>query len=234
MKRMSADWLSFWDRPNFIYANARHKDVHYRLIAEEIAALVPGPHARVLDYGSGEALHADIVAAAAGELLLCEAVASVRAGLEKLHAGNPKICVVAPHEIAQLSEHSLDLIILHSVAQYLTPAGTSALFTLFHRLLKPDGLLIVSDVIEPHISATTDAQALLSFGAHNGFFFAAVWGLVRTMLSDYRQLRAKLGLARYSASAMIEKLDAAGFAARHVPKNTGHNQARSAFYARPR
>jgi hypothetical protein len=41
--------------------------VHYRQIAKEIAALVPGPDARLLDYGSGEALHADIIAAAAGE-----------------------------------------------------------------------------------------------------------------------------------------------------------------------
>jgi hypothetical protein len=93
---MITDWLAFWDHPHFIYVNARHKDVHYRLVAKEIAALVPGPDARVLDYGSGEALHADIVAAAAGELLLCEAAPSVRAGLEKRFADNPKIRVVAP------------------------------------------------------------------------------------------------------------------------------------------
>ena len=50
---MSAEWLAFWDSPHSIYVSARHKDVHYRLIASEIAALVPGPQARVLDYGSG-------------------------------------------------------------------------------------------------------------------------------------------------------------------------------------
>ena len=117
---MISDWLAFWDSPHSIYVNARHKDVHYRLIAEQIAGLVPGPDPRVLDYGSGEALHADLVAEAAGELLLCEAAPGVRAGLEKRFAGNPKIRVVAPHEIARLPEHSLDLIVMHSVAQYLT------------------------------------------------------------------------------------------------------------------
>ena len=65
---MIRDWFSFWDSPHFIYVSARHKDVYCRPIAKEIAALVPGPQARVLDYGSGEAPHADIVAAAAGEL----------------------------------------------------------------------------------------------------------------------------------------------------------------------
>ena len=90
---MISDWLAFWDSPHSIYVNARHKDVHYRLIAKEIAALVPGRHARVLDYGSGEALHADLVAAAAGELLLCEAAPGVRDGIAARFAGqseNPR------------------------------------------------------------------------------------------------------------------------------------------------
>ena len=135
---MISDWLAFWDSRHFLYANARHKDVHYRLVAQAIAALVPSGEARVLDYGSGEALHADLVAEAAGELLLCEAAPGLRAGLEKRFAGHPKIRVVAPHEIARLPEHSLDLIVMHAVAQYLTAAGTGALFALFHRLLKPE------------------------------------------------------------------------------------------------
>src|SRR5208282_3877742 len=175
---------------HFIYVNARHKDVHYRLIAEEIAALVPERDARVLDYGSDEALHADLVAEAAGELLLCEAAPGVRAGLKARFAGNPKTRVVAPHEIAGLPEHSLDLIVMHSVVQYLTAAGTGALFALFHRLLKPEGLLVVSDVMSPEVTAATDACALLRFGKANGFFFAALWGLLRTLFSDYWRLRS--------------------------------------------
>ena len=63
-----SDWRSFWDSNHSIYVNARHKDVHYREVAEGIAAYVPGPGARVLDYGCGEALHAEVVAAVAGEL----------------------------------------------------------------------------------------------------------------------------------------------------------------------
>jgi SAM-dependent methyltransferase len=228
------DWVAFWDGPHFIYVNARHKDVHYRLIAQEIAALVPGPQARVLDYGSGEALHADIVADAAGELLLCEAAPHVRAGLQKLFAGNPKIRVVAPHEIARLPEHSLDLIVLHSVAQYLTAVGVGALFAVFHRVLKPDGLFVVSDIVQPQTAAAMDAVALLRFAQANGFFFAALWGLTRTLLSSYWRLRSHLGLTRYTRAAMIEKLNAAGFTAQRAPTNIGHNQERRTYYARPR
>jgi len=32
-----SDWRSFWDSNHSIYVNARHKDVHYREVAEGIA-----------------------------------------------------------------------------------------------------------------------------------------------------------------------------------------------------
>ena len=62
-----------------------------------------------------------------------------------------------------------------------------------------------------------------------------VWvgGLVRTALSDYRKLRAALGLATYDEAAMAAKLAAAGFRAERAQKNIGHNPARMTFLARP-
>ena len=231
---MISSWLAFWDSPHSIYVSARHKDVHYRLIASEIAALVPGPQARVLDYGSGEALHADLVAAQADELLLCEGAPGLRAGIARRFAGVAKIRAVAPEDVARLPAHSLDLIALHSVAQYLTADAAGTLLELFHRLLKPGGVLVVGDVIPPHIPAATDAAALIRFAAANGFLLAALGGIARTLMSDYMRLRARLGLTRYDEAKMLQKLAAAGFAAQRAGKNIGHNQARMTFIARPR
>ncbi len=230
---MSSAWLAFWDSSHSIYVNARHKDVHYRLIATAIAQQVQGPAARVLDYGSGEALHADLVAAAAGELLLCEGAPHVRERVAARFADNAKIRAVAPDEVEREPDHSFDLVVLHSVAQYLTPNETGALFALFHRLLKSGGMLVVGDVIQPEVPAITDALALLRFGAANGFLHAALVGLVRTRLSNYWRLRTRAGLTRYSEAAMLEKLAAAGFTARRAAENIGHNAARMAFVARP-
>ena len=86
-----SDWRSFWDGEHSIYVNARHKDVHYREIADQIAAFVPSPSARVLDYGSGDAIHADRVAAVAAEVTLCDAAPSVRAAMAARFASNPRI-----------------------------------------------------------------------------------------------------------------------------------------------
>ena len=133
-----------------------------------------------------------------------------------------------------MADHSLDLIVLHSVAQYLTPEELAKLFALFHRLLRADGCLVVSDVIPSDVAASTDALALLRFGVENGFFIGAVTGLVRTVLSDYWRLRTRYGLTRYGETAMTEKLAAAGFSAQRAAHNIGHNQARMAFMARPR
>jgi len=231
---MTGAWLEFWDSPHAIYVNARHRDVHYRLIAKQISAFVPSHRARVLDYGCGEALHADTVAAAAGELLLCEGAPRLRAELAARFAGNGKIRIVALDDVALLPDGALDFIVLHSVAQYLTPDELDRLLALFRRLLKGDGLLLISDVVAPEVSAATDAVALLRFGASNGFFCGAVVGLVRTVLSDYWRLRSRYGLTRYSEAAMTGKLAAAGFGAERIAQNVGHNPARLAFTARPR
>jgi SAM-dependent methyltransferase len=237
---MTAAWLEFWKSSHAIYVNARHKDVHYQLIANDIAALVPSPQARVLDYGCGEALHAHAVAAVAAELTLCDAVPQVRAKLASRFSGtegagkNQKIRVLCPEEVESLPEHSIDLIVLHSVMQYLTPNDTDALFSLFHRLLQPDGRLIIGDVIPRHARPWSDALALLRFAVANGFLMAALAGLVRLLFSDYRSLRGRLGLARYEESEIFQMLSAAGFAAQRAPKNIGHDQVRLAFIASPR
>jgi SAM-dependent methyltransferase len=225
------DWIAFWNSEHTIYVNARHRDVHYRTIARDIRAHVLAG-ARVLDYGCGEALHADLIAASARELTLCEAAPMVRAAFARRFGGHPRIEARSPEEVAALPAGSFDVIAMHSVAQYLTPQELDALLADFRRLLRIDGLLILGDVIPPHVSAATDARALLRFAAANGFLGAALRGLVRTLASEYWRLRSRLGLARYGEAAMIEKLAGAGFCAHRAVANIGHNQARMTFLAR--
>jgi SAM-dependent methyltransferase len=229
-----SDWVSYWDSNHPIYVNARHRDVHYRVIAEDIARYVPGEDALVLDYGCGEALHAGRIADRCRRLLLADAAPNLRATLAARFAGNNKITVVSPDDVAGLPDASIDLIVMHSVVQYLSPEDADRLFTLFRRLLVTEGCLIVGDVVPPNVTQLTDVGALLRFAAANGFLIAALRGLVRTALSDYPRLRAQLGFTLYNAGAMRAKLDTAGFTATRAPRNLGHNQARMTFIARPR
>ena len=229
--KQAGEWIAFWDSAHSIYVNARHRDVHYRTVARDICAHLP-PGGHVLDYGCGEALHADVIAATAESLTLCEAAASVRAALARRFGSHPRISIRSPNEILALPASTFDAIVMHSVAQYLTPGELDGLLAEFRRLLKGNGLLIVGDVIPPQVNAATDALALLSFAATNGFLGAALVGLVRTLASRYWRLRSRLGLARYSEPAMIARLAAVGFAARRADANIGHNPARMTFLAR--
>ena len=228
-----ADWISFWDKPHSIYVNARHRDVHYRGIAEDLRAYVPGPNAVVMDYGCGEALHADLVAAAAGRLILVEAAPGVAKSLAARFAADPKITVTSPEHLPEHADHSIDLIVMHSVAQYLTADALDALLATFHRLLKTDGLLIVGDVIPPDLPTLADIRSLLRLAWAKGFFGAALLGLARTVASDYARLRTTLGLTRYDAATMLVKLNAAGFSGERAAANIGHNQQRMTFLGRP-
>ena len=97
----------------------------------------------------------------------------------------------------------------------------------------PTGCSCIGDVVPPNVPAISDAWALLRFGAGNGFFLAALAGLVRTVFSDYWQLRTKLGLTRYSEPEMIARLAQLGFAATCAPRNIGHLRSRMTFLARP-
>jgi SAM-dependent methyltransferase len=227
------DWISFYDfKHSVIYVNARHRDVHYRIIAQDIRAYVPPHSAEVLDYGCGEATSAELVATAASHLTLVEAAPNVRAALTARYTDNRKISVLTPDEAAAKPPGSFDVIVMHSVAQYLTAAELDRLLGIFRMLLKPDGLFILGDIVPPKLAAPAAALALLRFGADNGFFWAAVGGLIRIFLSDYFRLKKSHGLSHYDEAAMLAKLKAAGFAAQRAGDNIGHNQQRMTFLAR--
>jgi SAM-dependent methyltransferase len=227
------DWVSFYDfKHSVIYVNARHRDVHYRTIAEDIRAHVPSPAARVLDYGCGEATSADLLANACAHLTMVEAAPNVRAALTARYAGNDRISVLTPDAAAALPAGSFDLIVMHSVAQYLSAAELNKLLATFRRLLAPGGVFIIGDIVPPQMAAPAAAFTLLRFGAANGFFWAAVGGLMRIFVSDYFTLRKTVGLSHYTEAQMLEPLKAAGFVPSRAPRNIGHNQWRMTFLAR--
>ena len=232
---MSSDWVEFWDSKNPLFVDARHEAAHFRRIAEDIRSFAPEDgNGVMLDYGCGEARSADLVAEKLGRLILCEAAPNVRGMLAGRYAGNPKIVVRKPDDVATMAAESVDAIVMHSVAQYVSPQELDMLFRLFRRLLKPGGLFVLGDVIPRKVSALTDAMALLRFGSEEGFTWQALKGLVRTRFSNYWQLRKSLGLERYDEGEITAKLEAAGFKVQRAASNIGHNAKRMTFLAHAR
>jgi SAM-dependent methyltransferase len=224
-------WIEFWNADNPIYVNDRHKMLHYRGLASDIRDLIPGEDDTILDFGCGEALSAGLVAARCRKLILVDAAPTVREKLSARFGDIRTIQILAPEDLKGLPDGSLDLIVVHSVAQYVAKADFATLIHDLARLLRPNGSLILGDVLPVGLSPLVDARALLSFGWQGGFLIPALVGLVKTALSDYRTIRTELGLTHYEESEILALLDNVGLTARRLDRNLGHNQARMAFAA---
>ena len=226
------DWIDYYDSTHTIYVSKLHRDVHFEVIARDIIGYISSKDSVVLDYACGEALSAERVADACGRLILAEPAPGVRGRLVARFAPNTKIRVRSLDELRHMDETSVDLAVMNSAAQYMTPDELDAAFAVIRRLLKPAGRLVLGDILQPHVGMSGDVIALLRFAATHGFVKDALWGLARTALSDYRQLRTKIGLQRYNEAEMLAKLAAAGFTATRTPVNIGHNPSRMTFVAR--
>ncbi len=226
------DWIDYYDSTHTIYASKRHRDLHFEIVAHDIIGYIASPDAVVLDYACGEALAAAKVADACNTLFLAEPAPGVRGRLIARFAPNTKIRVRSLDELRSMAEKSIDLVVMNSVAQYMTPNELDSALAVVRRLVKPTGRLVIGDILRPEIGMPTDVIALLRFAAKCGFLKDALIGLLSTALSDYRQLRTRLGLQRYSEKDIIAKLAKSGFSAARAPFNIGHNPWRMTFVAR--
>jgi SAM-dependent methyltransferase len=223
---MAASWLDFFDGDHPIYVNDRHRSLHDRLVARDVVDFVPGPGAVVLDFGCGEATQAPSVAARCARLYLCDAAPALRERVAARMAGEPRIVVISPDEVETLPTASLDLVVMNSLLQYLSRAELAEWLAVFRETLRPGGRVVLGDVIAPDVSPLTDAGALLRFGFEGGFLLAALGGLARMAVSDYRKLRSDLGLTTYAQAEILAIVERAGFHAVRRHPNIGHNQAR--------
>jgi ubiquinone/menaquinone biosynthesis C-methylase UbiE len=226
------EWIDYYDSTHTIYASRLHRDLHFEVIARDIIGYISSPDAVVLDYACGEALSAAKVADACGKLYLAEPAPGVRGRLIARFAPNTKIRVRSLEDVRKMAEKSIDLAVMNSVAQYMTPEELDTAFAIIKRLLKPGGRLVLGDILRPEVGMARDVLALLKFAARHGFLKDAMVGLISTALSDYRQLRTRIGLQRYSEAEIVAKLAAAGFTASRAHQNIGHNPWRMTFVAR--
>jgi len=226
------DWIDYYDSTHTIYASRRHRDLHFEVIARDIIGYINSPDTVVLDYACGEALSAAKVAGACAMLILAEPAPGVRGRLIARFAPNTKIRVRSLDDLRNMQERSIDLVVMNSVVQYMTAEELDAALAVIKRLLKPTGRLVLGDILRPEIGMPTDVYALLHFAAKHGFLKDALKGLLSTALSDYRQLRSRIGLQRYSEADIAAKLARVGLSATRAPFNIGHNPWRMTFVAR--
>lgn len=226
-------WAEYWNTSTSTYVNARHRQVHYEVVARDLIACIPSPRARVLDYGCGDALSAHLVAEACAHLFLCDSSPSVRDRLAGRYPGRADISVLSTDQFLDLQDGTIDLIVANSVVQYMSTDELERFLEAARLKLAPRGQLVLADIIPPNVGPVTDASALLKFALANGFLVPAVLGLMKLFFSSYRHTRARFGLLQFDEKQIVAVLGQAGFRATRHHANFGHNPARMTFLASP-
>jgi hypothetical protein len=86
--------------------------------------------------------------------------------------------------------------------------------------------------VTPDASVIADSWALLRFGWRDGFFYAAVLGLIRTFFSDYWQLQTKIGLTCYRERDIADKLVRGRLQGHRASANLSYLATRMTFLGR--
>jgi ubiquinone/menaquinone biosynthesis C-methylase UbiE len=226
-------WKEFWNKKNDIYVSERHKEAHFSSGAEGAVALLPKRRPlRLLDWGCGAALGSRVFAESGVDLLLFDEVPFQREEAARRFSNTPGIHVLSAAEYETLENSSVDAILVNSVLQYLPKSDLESLLPKLKRLLKQEGLLILADIVPPEASVVDDVLALLRAGASHGFFLSALYGLVRTLFSNYRAIRREQGFTTYSEEEILTALRRSGFRGTRKP-NIGFGSHRMLIEAVP-
>ena len=224
-------WAQYWNQETSLYVNERHRRLHYERVTRDIIAYLPAGEVDLLDYGCGDTLAADKLAEACAHLFLCDASPRVREGLAARYAERGNITVASPQDVEALPAHSLGMIVVNSVVQYLSRPQFEHLLAQARWKLKPGGVLLLADIVPRRVGPFRDALELLKFAAGAGFLLPALLGLARSYFSPYRKIRQSSGFLQFDEGEILQLLRQHGFTAQRQPHNIGHNAQRLTFVA---
>jgi SAM-dependent methyltransferase len=228
-------WLDFWNAPDEIFVHPAHMRRHFHRLTEGFFRYAPQvENGRLLDYGCGEALAAERFTAEGLTTLLYDRSDYYRELVRKNYAGKEQIVVLDDAALEALPERSLDYMLLCSVIQYLDDRELQAVFQVARSRLKPGGLLILADVIPPHVSLFRDVYDLLRAALRGGYLLPTVRALASLPFSKYRRARQENALRYYAESELRARLKAFGFSMTVAERNFGWSDSRKTYLAEAR
>lgn len=222
---MSADqpaWDTYWD----------DLDDGQRLFREEAGDYVENlaeavrldPSMAVLDFGCGFGFVASRLAPRVGQVYLWDAAARMRGRARKNTAAQANVTVLDTFD-PLACEPRFDLILVNSVAQYMTGDEFGEWLKRWRALLTPGGCVVVSDLLPAEYRGSWDLAAMLRFSARRGFLGQALWE-VRKEVCRYWKTRHSRALTRTDPDELRRHGTAAGLAVRVLPRNLTYRPRR--------
>lgn len=206
----SNQWSSFWKKPNHAFNDVMKvsTDFFYRELTRRFP-LAPGVN--ILDYGCGPGL---LVSSLAKSNVTITAADINEHFVEENKKKFPDVeCIRIsenPKETFEiLSEKfrgkTFDLIVLLSIVQYFkSKQEVEDVVAFLSRYLKPEGKLIVADVLDENTSSARDAIGAFTQCIRRGRTLAFVKFIMYLVLSDYRRVSKDNSLLLLSGDFMTQ------------------------------
>jgi SAM-dependent methyltransferase len=152
---------------------------------------------------------------------------SVRLARDQLHPSTQNASLYA--DIERLMSNSYDLIVASSVIQYFHgQSELEAFFQRTHRLLRPNGYLLIADIISPKFSPLRDGLNSLKLSLAHGFFVPMIVHLAKSLKVKNQ------GLRKYSEQDLFNAAADCGLIMERLPRNLTPSRERYTclFYKR--
>jgi cyclopropane fatty-acyl-phospholipid synthase-like methyltransferase len=218
------EWALYWghfdDGLRIFEADARYYVSRLR------SAIQLTRYRRLLDFGCGFGHVACELATLVPEVYVWDASEQVRHRASRRLAAFPNVRWVQLGPDDPLSTlGDLDLILVHSVVQYMSLAELRQWFVRWRDMLVPGGQLVLSDVPTPESSFVHELAALVRFSAKGGFLLRSILNAVIEVRS-YRKVRRRHPLLLLSHDTIRAEADAAGFEVRFLSSNLTYRTRR--------
>lgn len=218
-------WNEYWEGMEDRQAVFRIEAADYARRVRE--SLRPQATTRVLDFGCGFGHTARELSPFVGSVAVWDGSSRVRqqaamrlrdlANIEYLDLRDPGQPTVTS---------AYDVILVHSVVQYMSEAEFKQWLARWLRMLKPGGRLVLSDLIGPDASGLKgEVATYLKFAARNGFFWNALMAGLREV-GSYAKARESRPLLTMAPPTLTQWAADAGWAVEWLPHNLSYRDSR--------
>jgi cyclopropane fatty-acyl-phospholipid synthase-like methyltransferase len=221
----SNTWAAYWEE-------MEDKQRVFRIEARDYAARVrdalrPAANFTVLDFGCGFGHAARELAPDVARIVLWDASSAVRRQAREriAHVTNAELLDVEALDASALAD-TFDLILVHSVVQYMSVDEIRSWLNRWRQMLKPGGRLVLSDLIVPGAGGLHELISYLWFALRNGFFWNAfISGLTET--AHYMKARRSRPLTTVTRDVVNGWATGSGLKPEWLDRNLSHRQTRA-------
>jgi cyclopropane fatty-acyl-phospholipid synthase-like methyltransferase len=216
---MTNDWVAYFDRLEDSPLHRAQSALYVRSLSAEV-----GLHRdqRVLDFGCGFGFVVALLAPLVSEVWWWDQSPNMRAAASRATAElyNTRPYDLSPSPLLgdKTDRGTFDLILVNSVAQYMTPDELWSWIGRWRDVLSPDGRIVLSDLIPHEHGQLSDMMDLFRFAALHGSPFRAATQALGDV-GGYRRASRAVPLVRVGARDLTRHASDAGLETRVLPRN---------------